>query len=98
MQIFDLKNIETGSEPAEVFYKDSSFNSRLISLNKGEKIPPCEMDFNLIFIVIEGKVEITADDQKSILTQNQVLISKPGVFSMEALLDVKIMGIQIQAN
>lgn len=56
------------------------------------------MDSNLIFTVIEGEVEISVNEQKNILSQNQVLIAEPGLFSMEALKDSKIMGIQIEVN
>lgn len=51
MQTFDLKNIDPGSETAKVFYKDNNFSTRLILLKKGEKVPPCEMDANIIFPV-----------------------------------------------
>ena len=98
MKIINLEEIDPGSKPAEVFYEGNNFNSRLISLKKGEEIPPCDMDSNLIFTIIEGEVEISVNEQKNILSQNQVLIADPGLFSMEALKDSKIMGIQIAAN
>ncbi len=98
MNVFDLKQIETGSKKAEVFFEAQEFTSRLIKLNKEEKIPPCEMEAYVIFVVISGEVSVKADEESNILKEGQSLISEPAVMSMKAVRQARILGIQIKTG
>lgn len=99
MKIFDLKEITVGidhDKPQKLFYKNNKFKTRVIDLNPGDKIPQCVMDSDLIFYVIEGKVEIIVNDDKNKLSSGQCLITKPANLSMNSKQGAKILGVQIR--
>lgn len=95
MKTFNLLTRETGKERAEVFYEEANFNSRLITLSKNEEIPPCDMDEHVIFVIIKGKVKVSADNQTEILGRGETMHSTPATMSMKALEDSRVLGIQI---
>ena len=91
MEIFDLKEMEE----KQAFYKEKEFNARHILLSEGEKIPPCEMSSYVMFIVIDGDVEVMVDDESVTLSDGMCLITEPATLSMKTEEGVKILGIQI---
>jgi hypothetical protein len=42
----------------------------------------CQMDSYIISIVLEGKLEVTVNNNKAILSKNQFLITEPSTISM----------------
>lgn len=97
MRVFDLKEIEP-KEKTQVFYQTDEFNARVISLPSGGQIPPCEMDSYILFYVINGKVEVTVDDEKENLDEQKCLITKPATLSMKSEEGAKILGLQLAKN
>ena len=101
MQIFNLDSMDTfpyNERDKNVFFKASEFKTRVIKLLPGESIPECEMASYVIFIVLEGKAEITVNKDKVTLSKNQCLITEPSTISMKSMDGVKIVGIQVVKN
>jgi len=101
MQVFDLDSLKTfpyGKRYKNVFFKAEEFKARIIRLLPGENIPECEMTSYVIFIILEGEVEITVNTDKATLGKNQCLITEPSIISMQSRNGVKIIGIQIDKN
>ena len=101
MQIFNLDSLKTfpyDERDKNVFFKVEEFKTRIIRLLPGENIPECEMASYVIFIVLEGEVEITVNTDKANLVKNQCLIIEPSIISMQSKNGVKIIGIQIVKN
>ncbi len=92
METYNLKEIEG----KKLIYERDEFKARHIQLSKGDKIPPCDMSSHVIFIVLEGEVEITVDDDKATLEEGECLISEPGLYSMKTEKGVKLLGIQVE--
>ncbi|MEF8874858.1 MAG: hypothetical protein V5A88_09365 [Candidatus Thermoplasmatota archaeon] len=91
MEIFDLEEMEE----KQAFYKEEEFKARHILLSEGEEIPPCEMSSYVIFIVLDGDVEVTVDEELVTLSEGKCLITEPATLSMETEEGVKILGMQI---
>jgi mannose-6-phosphate isomerase-like protein (cupin superfamily) len=101
MQIFNLDSMDTfpyDERDKNIFFKASEFKTRVISLLPGENLPECEMASYVIFIVLEGEVEIKVNTDKANLAKNQCLITEPSLISMQTKNGVKIIGIQIVKN
>ena len=101
MQIFNLASLNTfpyNERDKNVFFKTDEFKTKIIKLSPGENITECEMASYVIFIVLEGEVEIKVNTDKTILVKNQCLITEPSVISMQSKNGVKIIGIQIVKN
>lgn len=74
MQIFNLDSLDTfpyNERDKNVFFKIEEFKTRIIKLLPGENIPECEMSSYVIFIVLEGEVEITVNTNKANLVCRQ---------------------------
>lgn len=80
MQKTDLtKLIKYGDERPmrEIFYDAGGIKAQLICLRAKQVIPPCKMDNDVLFYVIEGKGEITVDNKKEKLrTKVSVIVPK----------------------
>lgn len=92
METFDLKEIEG----KKLIYEREEFKVRHIQLSEEDKIPPCDMSSHVIFIVLEGGVEITVDDDKAKLKEGECMSSEPGIYSMKTEKGAKLLGIQIE--
>lgn len=92
MEKYDLNEIEG----KDLMYGRDEFKVRHIQLSEGDKIPPCNMSSHVIFIVLEGTVEIQVDDDKATLDKHECLISEPGTYSMKTENGAKLLGIQVE--
>ena len=52
----------------------------------------------VIFIVLEGEVNVKVNEDEAKLVKNQCLITEPSLISMESGNGVRILGIQIIKN
>lgn len=98
MKIFDINTIPTfpfSERKKNVFYNVDEFKMRVIELKENEELPDCEMKSHVVFIVTKGKVETTVNNEKSLLTEGQLLVSEPAIFSMKAIESSHLIGIQI---
>ena len=98
MKIIDLKTrpvFPYEERENNVLYQADTFKTRLVELGPDGNMPPCDMDMHVMFYVIEGQVTVTVDQQSQDLQEGQLLISKPGQFSMESRHGSRLLGIQI---
>lgn len=99
MQIFDLMDfVAEGYENrgVNVFFQNDTFKTRVIVLEAGGIIPPCQMDTYVMFYVVKGEVILSKNDVSSILKENQVFITEPALISMESSFGARLMGVQIK--
>ncbi len=100
MKVLDIRNAK--ARPFEernvnVLHISDNFKMRIIEIPASGEIPPCEMASHVIFYVVEGKVEVTVNEEKSSIVEGQCLVSEPATISMRSVTGVKLMGIQIDA-
>lgn len=78
-----------------VLYKTGDFKIRIIDLAENGAIPECNMETHVVFVVMDGQVDITVNGEVHHLGEKQSLASEPAVFSMHSQKGAKLMGIQI---
>lgn len=101
MEILDFTKI-TGFPYEErhknILYKNDDFKIRIIDLPENGSLPECDMESYVVFIVMNGQVDINVNGEKFSLTEKQSMASEPGTFSMRTINGAKLMGIQIQKS
>lgn len=98
MQVFDVSTINPGASerPAnQVFFDSPAFSARVVALPPGGRMPDCEMSSYVLFFVLDGVVEVTADGESADLAAGQCLVSEPATLSMSSEAGARIMGIQV---
>lgn len=101
MKIFDLMTMEAegyDNRAVNVFFQNETFKTRIIVLGAGGKIPECQMDTYVMFLVVEGEVMLKKNEEFSILKKDQVFISEPANLSMESTSGARLMGVQIKTK
>ena len=101
MKIFDLINLEAEgyeNRSGNVLFQNEVFKTRVIVLEAGGKIPPCQMDTFVMFYVVRGEVVLRKNDESAILKENQVFITEPALLSMESASGARLMGVQIKTG
>ncbi len=101
MKIFDLMNVEAESyenRGVNVFFQNDVFKTRVIVLEAGGIIPPCQMETFVMFYVVKGEVIVKKNEESSTLKENQVFITEPALLSMESVSGARLMGVQIKTG
>jgi quercetin dioxygenase-like cupin family protein len=92
---FEAEGYEKRS--VNVFFQNDVFKTRVIVLEAGGKIPPCQMDTFVMFYVVKGEVILKKNEESATLKENQVFITEPALLSMESASGARLMGVQIKA-
>lgn len=98
MRIIDIKTLQAypfSERHKNVFYKVDEFKMRIIELDRDQELPECQMSSHVIFSLISGEVEVTVDNQTTLLKEGELLVSEPAKFSMKAHIASRLVGIQI---
>lgn len=80
----------------KIFYDKGHLKAQIVCLKHGQMIPPCKMDNDVLFYVIEGEGEITVDDEKEdLLPAVAVVVPKEAESrSIFAKTDMIILAVQ----
>ncbi len=101
MEIFDLKNIEKGTDreqKSKILFEKDGIKMRTIFLGPDDRIPPCDMTSHVIFHVVEGSVDITVNDKTHTLQEGTCIVTEPATISMRSSNGSRLLGIQISRN
>lgn len=101
MEILDFTKISgfpIGEKHKNELYKTADFKIRVIDLPENGSIPECDMATHVVFVVMDGQVDITVNGKEYRLIEKQSLASEPAAFSMKTNIGAKLMGIQIQKH
>jgi len=88
---FDLREVSScpgdGSFDAKVLFEKGAMKIRRIELGAGARIPPCQMQEDVVFVVVAGRVTFRTDtDEARVVSPGAVFISGGATTrSMEAL-------------
>ncbi|MFW5996187.1 MAG: hypothetical protein ACOCQB_02845 [Halanaerobiaceae bacterium] len=98
METFDLMKMDPGEGMAEVFAGGENYSARVIKLEAGGKIPPCDMEAHLLFVVLEGEAEINAGEETAVMQEGMCLVSEPEIMSMSSEEGARLLGIQVEGE
>lgn len=95
----DIKKLEKYSDTGlakEVFYDRGSLKAQAVCLKKGQAIPPCKMNHDVLFYIVSGKGGITGDNEKEELSAGTAVIvpKETETRSIRADEDMVILAVQ----
>lgn len=75
-----------GSYEASVLFDQGTVKVRRIELAAGARIPPCRMQEDVVFVIIEGRVAFRAEDEEAVVKAPGAIFIQGGATtrSMEA--------------
>jgi len=102
MEAYELEKLITfsgESHTKNVFFESGKIKAQVMGLEAGQSIPPCHMDHDVIFLVIEGKGIIVADgEEEAILRSSWVFVPKEKeTRSLKAETRMTILAIQVKS-
>ncbi len=68
MNVYSLNNLIEFSpvqHTKHIFFKNEKIKAQVVSLDAGQEIPPCRMERDVIFFVMEGKGKVIVDGEKN---------------------------------
>jgi quercetin dioxygenase-like cupin family protein len=94
----ELVGFSDGGPEKNVFFESGKIKAQVMGLKKGQTIPPCRMDFDVIFVVIEGEGKIIVDGEEAVLKKTSwVYVPKEReTRSIQAHAKMTILAIQIR--
>lgn len=81
-----------------VFFESDKLKAQVVGLEAGQQIPPCRMDFDVIFFVMEGKGKIIIDEREETLKKTSwVFVPKENESrSLKAETRMAVLAIQVR--
>lgn len=98
METFDLDavNIHLFEErDKNVLSQAKTFKVRLIRVEAGGEIPPCNMSTSVIFCVLQGNGVITINAEPTQVKPHSLIVTNPATISMKSEEGMRLLGIQI---
>lgn len=102
MQARQLDQILTFSEDSHtknVFFESDRLKAQLMGLEAGQEIPPCRMDHDVIFVVMEGKGKIVVDGEEEAIKESAFVFvpKEKKTRSLKALTKMAVLAIQVKS-
>lgn len=93
-----LLNFSQEAHTKYVFFESDKLKAQVVCLEVGQQIPPCQMDSDVIFFVMEGKGKIIVDKKEEILEKTSwVFVPKENESrSVKAKTRMTVLAIQIR--
>lgn len=102
MEAYDLDQLITFSRESHtknVFFESAKLKAQVMGLEAGQAIPPCRMDHDVIFVVLEGKGKIVVDGEEEAIKESAfVFVPKvKKTRSLKAVTKMAVLAIQIKS-
>lgn len=95
----DLLEIKNNSISALTLVDRKSLGIKIISVDKGSEIPHHTSTGDVLVTVIEGKAEITIDNDKfEVSREESILIPANAVHSLKSIEAFKVLVIQVKSE
>jgi len=101
MLTFDIAHMqahEYDQREKNVFYEKPEFKLRTIDLASGQSMPRCDMMSHVVFVCVEGEVEVSVGVDKATISKGQCLVALPATISMQTKRGARLLGIQITSR
>jgi len=96
----ELVRFSDSGPEKNVFFESGKIKAQVMGLKKGQAIPPCRMEFDVIFCVHEGEGKIIVDGVEDILKKTSwVFVPKEAESrSLVAGTEMIVLAIQIRCQ
>ena len=101
IKVFDLNDIHVHpfeERERNVIFQSETFKVRLIQLEAGGEIPPCNMAMNVLFCILQGEGVIVVNEVSNQVKPHSLIITPPATISMKSEKGMRVLGIQIMAG
>jgi len=97
-QLDRIVRFDAASPAKTVFYEAGRLKAQVMGLEPGQRIPPCSMTHDVVFVVLEGEGEIIVDGERvSIRPSSWIFVPKEsGTRSIETRAKMTILATQIR--
>lgn len=97
-QLDRIVRFDTAGPAKSVFFEVDRLKAQVMGLEPGQRIPPCSMDQDVVFVVLEGEGEIIVDGERvSVRPSSWIFVPKEsGTRSIEARTKMTILATQIR--
>lgn len=102
MEAYDLGKLITFSRESHtknVFLETKKLKAQVMGLEAGQKIPPCRMEHDVIFVIMEGNGKIVVDGEEEVIKKSSFALvpREKETRSLKALTKMAVLAIQIKA-
>ena len=101
IKVFDLNDIHVHpfeERERNVIFQSETFKVRLIQLEAGGEIPPCNMAMNVLFCILQGEGVIVVNEVSNQVKPHSLVITPPATIAMKSEKGMRVLGIQIMAG
>jgi quercetin dioxygenase-like cupin family protein len=101
MVAYDLGKLVKFSPKAHtkyVFFESTKLKAQVMGLEPGQQIPPCKMDHDIIFFVIQGQGKMIVDGQEEAVSESSWIFvpKEKETRSIKAETRMKVLAIQVR--
>jgi len=81
-----------------IFFDSGRVKAQVMGFEPGQQIPPCRMENDVIFVVLEGQGEIIIDEEKETIAESSwVFVPKEKESrSLKAVTRMAVLAIQVR--
>ena len=102
MEAYDLDKLITfsgESHTKHVFFESEKLKAQVMGLEAGQKIPPCRMEHDVIFVILEGRGVVIVDGEKQAVGQSAFVFvpKEKETRSIEAITQMSLLAVQIRS-
>src|SRR4030042_3184913 len=99
MEAYGLDQLITFSRESHtkhVFFESKKLKAQVMGLEAGQKIPPCRMEHDVVFVVLEGRGVVIVDGEKQAVGQSAFVFvpKEKETRSLKALTKMAVLAVQ----
>ena len=101
-EVYELEKLITfsgESHTKKVFFESERLKAQVMGLEAGQEIPPCRMDHDVVFVVLDGIGTLLIDgEEKAIKKSSFAFVPKEKkTRSLKALTKMSVLAIQVKS-
>ena len=102
MEAYDLDKLITfsgESHTKHVFFESKRLKAQVMGLEAGQKIPPCRMEHDVIFVILEGRGVVFVDGEERAVEKSAFIFvpKEKETRSIEAITQLSLLAVQIRS-
>jgi len=102
MDAYALDKLTTFSKESytkHVFFELGKFRAQVMGLEAGQEIPPCRMEHDVIFVVLDGQGVILVDGEEQLVGKSALVFvpKERETRSIKAMTNMSLLAVQIRS-
>lgn len=94
-----LLSFSGGGPTKNVFFETDRIKAQVMGLEPGQEIPPCRMDHDVLFVILDGRGVILADGEERVFEKSSFLFvpKECGTRSLRAQAKTAVLAVQVKS-